>query len=249
VTGPEPSIRCSLIIPARNEAAYLPRLLDTVAAARSRYRGGADAVEVIVADNASTDRTAEIARAHGCHVTRTDKRVIGAVRNTGARVARGEILAFVDADTRIHPETFNAIDEMLASGRVIAGATGIRFERLSLGIALSGIVFLPLVWLTGFDVGVVFCRRADFATIGGYREDVLFAEDLHLLMALRRLGRARGRRLGRALSARAVASTRKYDRYGDWHFFRVIWRGGLALLTQSHAADDMARDYWYSDRR
>lgn len=242
-------MRCSLVIPARNEAAYLPRLLQTVAAARERYRGGADAVEVIVADNASTDGTAAIARQHGCRVVETGTRVIGAVRNAGARAALGEILTFVDADTRIHPETFNAIEEMLASGRVIAGATGIRFERMSLGIALSGIVFLPLVWLTGFDVGVVFCRRADFDLIGGYREDVLFAEDIHLLMALRRLGRARGQRLGRALAARAIASTRKFDRYGDWHYFRIIWRGGLALLRPSHAADDMAREYWYGDRR
>jgi glycosyltransferase involved in cell wall biosynthesis len=239
----------SLVIPARNEAAYLPRLLDTVTAARSRYHRGADAVEVIVADNCSTDDTAEIARQHGCRVVRVERRVIGAVRNGGARAARGEVLAFVDADSRIHPETFNAVEDVLGRPRIIAGATGVVFERMSLGIALSGIVFLPLVWLTGFDVGVVFCRTVDFATIGGYREDVLFAEDIHLLMALRRLGRARGQRLGRARAARAIASTRKFDRYGDWHYFRIIWRGGLALLNGSHAADDMAREYWYSDRR
>ena len=242
-------MRFSVVIPARNEADYLPRLLETVAAARARYRGGADAIEVIVADNGSTDRTADIARRRGCRVVQVDKRVIGAVRNAGARAAQGEILAFVDADTRIHRETFNAIEDMLARRRVIAGATGIVFERLSLGIALSGIMFLPLVWLTGFDVGVVFCRRADFETIGGYREDVLFAEDIHLLMALRRLGRARGQRLGRALSARAIASTRKFDQYGDWHYFRIIWRGGLALLRRSHSADDMAQEYWYREHR
>ncbi|HKB52764.1 MAG TPA: glycosyltransferase [Ramlibacter sp.] len=241
-------MRFSLVIPARNEEAYLPRLLETVAAARGRYRGGADAVEVIVADNCSTDRTTEIARQHGCRVVRVERRVIGAVRNGGAHAAQGEVLALVDADSRIHPETFNAIEDMLARPRIIAGATGIVFERISLGIALSGIVFLPLVWLTGFDVGVVSCRKVDFETIGGYREDVLFAEDMHLLMALRRLGRARGQRLGRARSARTIASTRKFDRYGDWHYFRIIWRGGLALLRQSHSADDMAREYWYSDR-
>ncbi|MBI3983139.1 MAG: glycosyltransferase [Gemmatimonadetes bacterium] len=50
--------RFSLIIPARNEEAYLPHLLDTVDAARSRYQAGPDAVEVIVSDNGSTDATA-----------------------------------------------------------------------------------------------------------------------------------------------------------------------------------------------
>jgi 4,4'-diaponeurosporenoate glycosyltransferase len=64
----EPLIRVSLVIPARNEASLLPRLLDTVDTARARYQAGPGAVEVIVADNGSTDRTAEIARNRGCRV-------------------------------------------------------------------------------------------------------------------------------------------------------------------------------------
>lgn len=52
-----------MVIPACNEKARLPRLLDSAAIARGRYRGGANAIEIIVADNASTDATARIARA------------------------------------------------------------------------------------------------------------------------------------------------------------------------------------------
>ena len=63
--------RCSLVIPAYNEARLLPRLLDSVDAARSRYKGS---VQVIVADNASTDKTAAIAAARGCEVARVEKR-------------------------------------------------------------------------------------------------------------------------------------------------------------------------------
>ncbi len=102
-------VRFSLIIPARNEEDYLPRLLDTVDEARARYAGGPEAVEVIVADNVSTDGTAKIARERGCRVARVEKRVIAAVRNGGTTVARGQVLAFVDADMRIHPDTFKAI--------------------------------------------------------------------------------------------------------------------------------------------
>ena len=123
----------SLIIPAYNEQALLPRLLDSVDVARSRYRGGgADAIEVIVADNDSSDQTAEIARARGCRVAKVTKRVIAAVRNGGAAVARGEILTFVDADSCIHPATFNAIEKAVESGKIVAGATGVRLERWSL---------------------------------------------------------------------------------------------------------------------
>lgn len=241
--------RFSLVIPARNEERYLPRLLDTVELARGRFRGGPEAVEVIVADNVSTDRTAHIAQQRGCRVVTVEKRVIGAVRNGGAGAARGEILAFVDADTRIHPETFNAIDALMTSGRVVAGASGVRLERMSVGIALTLAFFLPLVWTTGLDTGVTFCWKDDFDAVGGYNEDRNFAEDVQFLFDLKRLGRRRGQRLGRTRSAKALASVRKFDRYGDWHYFQLIARGLWTMAWRPHTAADWIHEYWYSDRR
>lgn len=75
--------KISLVIPAFNEEEHLPRLLDSVDRARQVYHRGADEVEVVVADNASTDRTAKIARARGCRVVHLEKRVIAAARNGG----------------------------------------------------------------------------------------------------------------------------------------------------------------------
>ena len=65
-----PPPRLSLVIPAYNESAFLPRLLDSVMVARSRYTRGPDAIEIIVADNHSTDDTAAIAERYGCRVAR-----------------------------------------------------------------------------------------------------------------------------------------------------------------------------------
>ena len=70
------SPRFSLVIPAYNEEHYLPRLLDSVEVARNRYSRGPGAVEVIVADNCSTDGTADLAMARGCHVVSVEPRVI-----------------------------------------------------------------------------------------------------------------------------------------------------------------------------
>ena len=80
--------RFSLIIPAHNEQDYLPALLDTVEIARLHYKGGSNLIEVIVVNNASIDRTAEIASARGCLLVHEEKRVIAAVRNAGAAVSQ-----------------------------------------------------------------------------------------------------------------------------------------------------------------
>jgi glycosyltransferase involved in cell wall biosynthesis len=223
--------------------------LDTADEARGRYRGGADSIEVIVADNASTDRTAEIASARGCRVVPVEKRVIAAVRNGGAREARGQILAFLDADSQMHPETFNAIDRALETGCVVGGATGVRMERMSLGIAMTYLLFLPMVWLTKMDTGVVFCRREDFETLGGYCEELKFAEDVRFLLDLRRLGRRRREKLTRVRSVKAVASTRKFDRFGDWHYLTRLSRVAFCFLFSYRAGQEYAQAYWYGDER
>jgi glycosyltransferase involved in cell wall biosynthesis len=249
---PQP-LRHSLIIPAYNEEAYLPRLLDTVDRARARYRGGPDAVEVIVADNVSTDGTARLAALRGCRVVPVTRRVIAAVRNAGARAAAGEIVSFVDADHQIHRETFNEIDRVLTD-RVIGGTTGIRFERRSLGITCTyAMLMLIGIAMRGVrhrrdlsvDTGVAFCRRGDFEAVGGYREALMFAEDVRFLLDLRAHGRHSGRRVTRGTDAPRVFSTRKFDTWGDWHYFTVPVRIGWDLLRRR---GNTARRYWYDVR-
>ena len=242
-------MRFSLIIPAYNEERYLPRLLDSVDAARANYKGGRNAVEVIVADNASTDRTAEVAAARGCRVVRVENRVIAAARNGGARVATGDTLCFIDADSSIHPRTFDAIDDTLARRDVVGGATGVTLERVSPGIALTYAMIVPVVWLMGMDTGVVFCRREDFKAVGGYEEDYLYAEDVKFLLALRRRGRERGQHLVRLRTVKALGSTRKFDDFGDWHYITLGVRSIYKLIVGKHSNREFADNYWYKPRR
>jgi len=239
----------SLVIPAYNEEAYLPRLLDTVDAARAQFRLGADAVEVIVADNQSTDETVRVARERGCRVATIEKRCIAAVRNSGAALATGDILCFVDADMRIHPDTFIAIDAEMRTEKYVAGATGVTLERHSPGVLAAMVIIFPMVWAAGMDTGVVFCRREDFDAVGGYNEELLMAEDVQFLLDLRMLGRTRGQRLVRATSAKALSSTRKWDEHGQWHYFRLIAMFFVTRFILPHKADEFVQKYWYGDQR
>ena len=240
--------RFSLVIPAYNEAAWLPALLDTVDTARAQYRGGAEAIEVIVANNASTDATAMIAKARGCRVTNVEKRMIAAARNGGAALALGEIICFIDADSRMHADTFNAIDAVLAERNVIVGATGVRPERWSLGIFVTWLIAIPLVFLMKMDAGVVFCRRTDFEAVGGYDETLYYAEDVKLMIDLKRLGRTRGQHFKRPKGVLVITSSRKFDKHGEWHFLMMMPRICFWMLFDKSRGEKSTHAYWYEDR-
>ena len=235
----------SVVIPAFNEARLLPRLLDSIEVARARYGDDPGAIEVIVGNNGSTDATAELARARGCLVVDVEKRAIAAARNGGGRAARGTMLCFIDADSIVHPETFNEIEEVMRTGCCAVGASGVWMERMSAGIAATWLILVPATRVLGLDTGVVFCRREDFAAVGGYREEMLVAEDVDFMWRLKRLGRKRRAKFIRLRTARAITSTRKFDRHGDWHYFRIMLGVPFTLLFARGAARRMVWDYWY----
>ena len=87
----------SLIIPAFNEADYLPATLESIQRASEHLQARADVdVEVIVVDNNSTDDTAAIAGAMGARVVHESVKGIRRARNCGASAAQGEVLLFTN---------------------------------------------------------------------------------------------------------------------------------------------------------
>ena len=242
-------MKFSVIIPAYNEERFLPRLLESIETARSKYSGGHEEIEVIVANNNSTDATAEVAAAHGARVVHVERRRIAAARNGGAREALGEILCFIDADSAIHPQTFNAIDKAVTTGRYIWGVTGGILERKSFALLVTYCIAMPMVLLTGLDTGLSFCRREDFETVGGYDESRLYAEDVLLPLALRRLGRTRGQRTVRLPQVKALACTRKFDQFGDWHYFGMLRVALKSLVSGNWHDEKLADRYWYNPGR
>jgi len=235
----------SLVVPAYNEAAYLPALLDSVAHAARQAGLDGNGLEVIVADNDSTDETAEIARRRGCVVAPVAKRMIAAVRNGGAALARGRILAFVDADSRIHSDSFIRIREALQSDDVIGGATGVELDRRSLGICITMALVRPALCLAGIDSGIVFCRSEAFRAVGGYPEQEKVAEDVAFLFALKRYARQRAQRFQILKGVRTLTSARKFDRHGDWHVLRDLPRMAWARSFARNRFDEYVENYWY----
>ena len=107
--------RFTVVIPALDEERLLPLCLDALAAQNST--GG---VEVVVVDNDSSDRTADIARAKGARVVREPVRGVCAARQAGSVAAHGEIIVSTDADTTFPPGWLSAIDRSFADPGVVA---------------------------------------------------------------------------------------------------------------------------------
>lgn len=177
----------SFVIPAYNEEAVLEQTLSTLLASVEAI--GAP-YEVIVVDDASTDRTAEIARSFGVGVVSINLRKISAVRNAGARAAQGEMLIFVDADTLVSPEALASAVEAFQQGAVGGGARvqmdkDVPFWALLLMAAASGALSRLRLAAGCF----LFARRDTFYAVGGFDEDYYASEEIHLSRALKKKGR------------------------------------------------------------
>ena len=98
-----PTRMISVIIPAHNEEAYLERTLEALS--RQNYGW----FEVIVVANGCTDRTDAIARGRCQRLIVLSQKGLGVARNLGARMARGEMLLFLDADTLLEPMALRVV--------------------------------------------------------------------------------------------------------------------------------------------
>jgi glycosyltransferase involved in cell wall biosynthesis len=124
-------VRFSVIVPAHNEAWWLPRALASITAAGARVEGP---VEVVVVANRCTDDTALIAASADAVVIESLARNVAAVRNAGAGVATGETIVTIDADCVMAPTALCGVEDLLDSGKYVGGGTKVRPERSSVGI-------------------------------------------------------------------------------------------------------------------
>src|SRR4051794_10024348 len=96
----------SVVMPFRNAASYLPRVLGSLRLAKRNFAGD---VEVIFVDNESSDGSVRIIRecwGRDARILAAPDACVGAVRNRGASVSRAALLAFIDADCQVSPEYF-----------------------------------------------------------------------------------------------------------------------------------------------
>jgi len=229
----------SIIIPTLKEEQFLERTLENLKTLQLPH-------EIVISDGGSTDHTLDIARRYTDKIVVWDqprRQTFGEAKNTGAAIASGKYLVFIDADVIIpEPEAF--FEEVIAAfdkNPKLAGITA-PLKPLVENSSLTDAFFCaPLNWFyvvsnnmfhSGNSSGEFQMMRADiFKSIGGFGEHLAAGEDNEMF---RRLAAH-----GRTLSYRKLCvrhSLRRAHKLGWLRTYGIWIKNGLSIMFRDKAA-------------
>jgi len=217
--------RVSIVIPARNESKAIGAVLRRVSLALEP-----EAAEIIVSVGDSSDDTADIARSHGAIVVSGEKGR-GNQMNAGARVATGDYILFLHADTTPPADVVDVIRRQLRDQKTVIGGFVSLIEtptRTFWGMSYHNVVKTtycavvsrPLAYLTGFRIlfgdQAMFVRRDDFENVGGFDGSLSIMEDADLCVRMWRRGRGKHKGRVKLLDRVVTTSGRRIEPLGNF---------------------------------
>jgi GT2 family glycosyltransferase len=226
----------SFIVPAHNEELWIGKCLDSI---HDSMESIAQPYEVIVVDDASTDATPQMAL-QSAKVIHVQYRKISAVRNEGARAACGEILFFVDADTKANVQIVSAALDAIHSGSVGGGC----IPELDGPVPLWGWIIHRIAVFGGRLFRIVggcflFCTRESYLATGGFSEELHAGEDIEFVAALKKIGRFD------IPKEPVITSASKLDVVGPFQVISLL----LTICVRGHKYDTpWVRDILYGKR-
>ncbi|HEV8583375.1 MAG TPA: TIGR04283 family arsenosugar biosynthesis glycosyltransferase [Methylomirabilota bacterium] len=219
---------CSIVIPARHDAAALGRTLDALE--RLEDRAGA---EIVVAASGDPEGTTRAAAGRG-RLLWPQGSTRAALMNAGAAAATGRVLLFLHADSVPPPDALARIASALADPRAGGGAFAHRFAEPVWSLRAISLIDRARYRLTRNWYGDqgIFVRAEVFRALGGYR-DLRLMEDLDFSQRLKRRGRSV------LVNVPVVTSGRRFLARGPWRtFFFIVWllaRWTVGLDTERYA--------------
>lgn len=220
----------SIVIPVFDEAANIVEALNTLAPLRAR---GAD---VVVVDGGSVDDTVALALPLADRVV-ANARGRAAQMNAGAALARGDILLFLHADTRLPPDADRLIADGLAQSRRRWGRFDVTINGAHPLLPVVGAFMNARSRLTGIATGdqAMFVTRDAFNAADGF-PGIALMEDIELSRRLKRVSAPL------CLHARVVTSGRRWEKRGVLRTILLMWRLRLAYFFGADLRE-LARRY------
>ena len=246
--GQTVSVKVSIIVPAYNEEKLLGDTLHSIEAARVAFAALAWESDVVVCDNNSTDRTAEVARAAGAQVIFEPVNQISRARNSGARGATGDWIIFVDADSHPSRELFAAVATEIQRGETLAGGCTVKlaghYPVASFITGAWNLLSRAKKWAAG---SFIYCEAAAFREVGGFSEVIYAGEEIELFQRLKRLAKKQRRRITILHRTPLITSARKLHLYSAREhlgfLMKTVMMGGRTLKKREECLT------WYDGRR
>ena len=249
--------RVSIVIPARNEAKAIGAVLRRVTRALEP-----SASDVVVAVGDSTDETAAIARKYGATVVSGEKGRANQM-NAGARVAKGDYLLFLHADTTPPADVVDVIRRQLRDEKTVIGGFVSLIETPTktywamsyhnvIKTTYCAVVSRPFAYLRGFRIlfgdQAMFCRAEDFAAVGGFDGSIPIMEDADLCVRMHFKGRKQYRGRIKLLDRVVTTSGRRIEQLGNFRatcvhvLIACSWNFGVGERTLKRLYDWCYRD-------
>ena len=240
-------VKISVVVPAFNEERLLGETLRRIQSAMLAFTRRNWDAELIVCDNNSTDRTAEIARDAGAKVVFEPVNQIARARNSGAAAAGGEWLFFVDADSHPGAELFDDAATEIETGTCLAGGCQVLLEghhpKANTVAQLWNWTSRAFRWVAG---SFIFCDAKAFRKIGGFSNELFASEEIDLSKRLKALAKTERKRVV-ILNRPILTSARKIHLYTFGEHFRfmakLVLSGGKVLGNREQCHT------WYDGRR
>jgi glycosyltransferase involved in cell wall biosynthesis len=244
-------MKLSFIIPAYNESAWIERCLQQIAVAvdtcRARQAGDFD-VEYVVADNNSTDDTAQRAEQAGALVVFEPVNQISRARNTGARAASGDWLVFIDADSELSAGLLGDLLALINAGEHVGCGSLVTMDDLP---RLARRMLANWTWLSArlnWAAGsFVACRADAFFALGGFSEQLFVAEEIDFSRRIKKYARQQRSKFIVLRKHPLQTSNRKVRLYSEKELRLQIWR--LIFRPRKSMRDKAALAVWYDGRR
>ena len=222
----------SVIIPTYNEADNIAQLVESL----KRF-GGKHLLEIIVSDSpTSSDNLAEVVQKAGGQVVKSPKKGRAAQMNFGANLAKGNVLYFVHADTKIHPDFVQDIQKTLSKGYDF-GCYRYKFDSEHLLLKINAFFTrFDKIWCRGGDQ-TLFITRQVFEKLGGFREDFLIMEDYEIIL------RAKEKYRFKIIPKNVIVSARKYQTNSYLTVQLANLKVMRMFLQGNHSQEEMAETY------
>jgi len=241
-------MKLSVIIPAYNEEKLIAYCLENLAVALASVTDPVFESELIVVDNNSTDRTAEIAKKAGAAVVFEPINQIARARNRGTEAAAGEWLLFVDADTWPGVAVLRNLRAVIERGGAVGGGSTMRIDSIPRAARILEMLWNFISprfgWAAG---GFFFCRADAFHELGGFSGELFASEEIDFSRRLGRWGRARGLHFVILKGSPVLSSGRKAKIYSGREMLVHTWRMFRNPRKALRSREDCK--IWYDGRR